>query len=400
MDFSLIPEGTVTSVPGFLAGAIHAGIKGKDKPDLAILYSRMPCVAAGVFTTNLIKSAPVTLSQRHLTQRTARAIVVNSGCANACLGEQGAKDAAEMASLTATKLGIPSEEVLVASTGVIGKPLPMSQLRNGFPKVKLRQDGGHELARAMMTTDTKPKEIAIQVEAKEGKFTLGGVAKGAGMIHPELATLLCFITTDAAIDADFLQQSLKKAVDVSFNMLSIDGETSPSDCIFLLANGLARNTEISFNNGEAFQSALGEVCTYLAKSIAQDGEGATKLIEVIVEGAINQTDARQAARTIVGAPLVKTAIHGSDPNWGRIAAAVGRSGAKVTEGKLDIYLNDICVMKQGRSIPFDQDELRTSLATANKVPIKVYLNLGDGRATAWGCDLSEEYVRINSEYTT
>ena len=400
MDFSLIPEGTVTSVPGFLAGAVRAGITGKDKPDLAILYSRMPCVAAGVFTTNLIKSAPVTLSQRHLTQRTARAIVVNSGCANACLGEQGAKDAAEMASLTATKLGIPSGEILVASTGVIGKPLPMSQLRNGIPEVKLRQDGGHELARAMMTTDTRPKEIAIQVEAKEGKFTLGGVAKGAGMIHPELATLLCFITTDAAMNADFLQQSLKKAVDVSFNMLSIDGETSPSDCVFLLANGLARNTEISFNNGEAFQSALGEVCTYLAKSIAQDGEGATKLIEVTVEGAINQTDARQAARTVVSAPLVKTAIHGSDPNWGRIAAAVGRSGVKVTEGKLDIYLNDICVMKQGRSIPFDQDELRTSLATANKVPIKVYLNLGDGRATAWGCDLSPEYVRINSEYMT
>jgi glutamate N-acetyltransferase/amino-acid N-acetyltransferase len=330
----------------------------------------------------------------------AQAVVVNSGCANACLGEQGAKDAAEMARLTAEKLGIPSEEILVASTGVIGKTLPMSQLRNGFPKVKLRQDGGHELARAMMTTDTMPKEIAIQVEAKEGKFTLAGVAKGAGMIHPELATLLCFITTDAAIDADFLQQSLKKAVDVSFNMLSIDGETSPSDCVFLLANGLARNTGISFNNGEAFQSALGEVCTYLAKSIAQDGEGATKLIEVAVEGAVNQTDARQAARTIVSSPLVKTAIHGGDPNWGRIAAAVGRSGAKVTEGKLDIYLNDICVMKQGRPIPFDQDELRTSLATANKVPIKVYLNLGDGSATAWGCDLSEEYVRINSEYTT
>jgi len=309
-------------------------------------------------------------------------------------------DASEMASLTATKVSIAAKEVLVASTGVIGKPLPMSQIRNGIPKVKLRQDGGHELVRAMMTTDTMPKEIAIQVEAKEGKFTIGGVAKGAGMMHPELATMLCFITTDAAVNIDFLQQSLKKAVDVSFNMLSIDGETSPNDCVFLLANGLARNTEISFNNGGDFQNALNEVCIYLAKSIAQDGEGATRLIEVVVEGAVDQTEARQAARTIVSSPLVKAAMHGGDPNWGRIVAALGRSGAKIREDKLDVHLNDICVVKQGSPTRFDAEELRTSLARANNVPIKVYLNLGDGRATAWGCDLSEEYVRINSEHAT
>ena len=400
MDFSLIPDGTVTSVPGFAAGAVHAGIKDKDELDLAILYSKMPCVATGVFTTNLVKSAPIILSQRHLTQRKARAIVVNSGCANACLGEQGMTDASEMTSLTATKVSIPSQEVLVASTGVIGKPLPMSQVRNGIPKVKLRQDGGHELARAMMTTDTRPKEIAIQVEAKEGKFTIGGVAKGAGMMHPELATMLCFITTDAAVNIDFLQQSLKKAVDVSFNMLSIDGETSPSDCVFLLSNGLAGNTEIGFNNGKDFQNALNEACIYLAKSIARDGEGATKLIEVVVEGAVNQTEARQAARTIVSSPLVKAAMHGGDPNWGRIVAALGRSGAKIREDKLDVHLNDICVMKQGSPTRFDAEGLRTSLARLNRMPIKVYLNLGDGRATAWGCDLSEEYVRINSEHAT
>jgi len=400
MDFSLIPDGTVTSVPGFVAGAVHAGIKDTDELDLAILYSKMPCAATGVFTTNLVKSAPIILSQRHLTQRKAMAIVVNSGCANACLGEQGMIDASEMASLTATKVSLPSQEVLVASTGVIGKPLPMSQIRNGIEKIELHQDGGHELARAMMTTDTTPKEIAIQVEAKEGKFTIGGVAKGAGMMHPELATMLCFMTTDAAVNIDFLQQSLKKAANASFNMLSIDGETSPNDCIFLLANSLARNTEISFNNGEAFQNVLDEVCTYLAKSIARDGEGATKLIEVVVEGAVNQTEARQAARTIVSSPLVKAAMHSGDPNWGRIVAALGRSGAKIREDKLDVHLNDICVMKQGSPTRFDAEELRTSLARANNVPIKVYLNLGDGRATAWGCDLSEEYVRINSEYIT
>jgi len=379
---------------------VERGIKDKEELDLAILYSKTPCVAAGVFTSNLVKSAPVILSQRHLTQRKARAIVVNSGCANACLGEQGMIDASEMATLAAAKLGLPSQEVLVASTGVIGKPLPMSQIRNGMERIKLHQDGGHELARAMMTTDTRPKEIAIQVEAKEGKFTIGGVAKGAGMMHPELATLLCFITTDAAVSIDFLQQSLKKAVDVSFNMLSIDSETSPSDCVFLLANSLARNTEISFSNGEVFQNALNEACIYLAKSIARYGEGATKLIEVIVEGAVNQTEARQAARTIVSSPLVKAAMHGNDPNWGRIVAALGRSGAKIREDKLDVHLNDICVMKQGRPTYFDAEELRTSLARANNVPIKVYLNLGDGQATAWGCDLSEEYVTINSEYAT
>ena len=400
MDFSLIPDGTVTSVPGFVAGAVHAGIKDTDELDLAILYSKMPCVATAVFTTNLVKSAPIILSQRHLTQRKARAIVVNSGCANACLGEQGMTDASEMASLTATKVSIAAKEVLVASTGVIGKPLPMSQIRNGIEKIELHQDGGHELARAMMTTDTRPKEIAIQVEAKEGKFTIGGVAKGAGMMHPELATMLCFMTTDAAVNIDFLQQSLKKAANASFNMLSIDGETSPSDCVFLLANGLASNTEIGFNNGEDFQNALNEVCIYLAKSIARDGEGATKLIEVVVEGAVNQTEARQAARTIVSSPLVKAAMHGGDPNWGRIVAALGRSGAKIREDKLDVHLNDICVMKQGSPTRFDAEELRTSLASANNVPIKVYLNLGDGRATAWGCDLSEEYVRINSEHAT
>jgi glutamate N-acetyltransferase/amino-acid N-acetyltransferase len=276
----------------------------------------------------------------------------------------------------------------------------MSQVRNGIEKIEPHQDGGHELARAMMTTDTRPKEIAIQVEAKEGKFTIGGVAKGAGMMHPELATMLCFITTDAAVNIDFLQQSLKKAVDVSFNMLSIDGETSPSDCVFLLANGLASNTEIGFNNGEDFQNTLNEVCVSLAKSIARDGEGATKLIEVVVEGAVNQTEARQAARTIVSSPLVKAAMHGGDPNWGRIVAALGRSGAKIREDKLDVHLNDVCVMKQGSPTRFDAEELRTSLARLNRVPIKVYLNLGDDKATAWGCDLSEEYVRINSEHAT
>jgi glutamate N-acetyltransferase/amino-acid N-acetyltransferase len=242
--------------------------------------------------------------------------------------------------------------------------------------------------------------MAVQVDLRGGRVTIGGVAKGAGMIHPNLATMLCFVGTDAAVSAGFLQAALHKAVDHSFNMISIDGDTSPGDCVFLLANGLAGNEPVGFENGDAFQEALSAVCTHLAKSVAQDGEGATKLIEVTVEGAKDQPEARQAARAIVSSSLVKAAMHGHDPNWGRIVAALGRSGARVSEDRLDIYLNDICVVKQGCAAPFNKREMILALSKSNNVLIRVCLNLGDGQATAWGCDLSEQYVRINSAYTT
>jgi len=379
---------------------VCAGIKSKDELDLAILCSKVPCTAAGVFTTNQIKSAPVILSQRHIAKGRAQAIVVNSGCANACIGGPGLADAVEMAKLTAAKLGISLEEVLVASTGVIGVPLPMDKIRTGIPKIKPTRGGGHDFCRAIMTTDTRLKELAVQVDLKGTKFTMSGVAKGAGMIHPNMATLLCFIATDAVVSADFLQAALQKAVDGSFNMVSIDGDTSPSDCVFVLANGLVGNEPIDFDNGGAFQEALTAVCTHLAKSVARDGEGATKLIEVTLEGAEDQIWARQAARTIAGSPLVKAAIHGNDPNWGRIVAALGRSGAMVSEDRLDVYLNDICVMKQGCPASFDKAEMISALSHSDNVLIRLCLNLGDGQATAWGCDLSEEYVTINSAYTT
>ncbi len=382
-----------------MAGAVHAGIKGENELDLAILCSEAPGAAAGVLTTNRIKSAPVILSQRHLSKRQAQAIVVNSGCANACVGEQGLIDASEMAKLTAAKLNISPEDVLVASTGVIGMPLPMNQVKTGIEKIRLLH-GGHDFARAIMTTDTKPKEIAARVDEGGVKFTIAGVAKGAGMIHPNLATLLCFIATDALVNTEFLQSVLQKAVGISLNMVSVDGDTSPSDCAFLLANGLAGNEMISFDNGETFQEALNEVCVYLAKSIARGGEGATKLIEITVEGATKHAEARQAARTIASSPLVKAAIHGNDPNWGRIVAALGRSGAEIREDKLDVYLDNICVMKQGYPMPFNKEEMRAVLSNNDSVLIRVCINLGDNKATAWGCDLSEEYVRINSEYTT
>ena len=399
--FDLIPSGSVTSALGFLAGAVHAGIKSKGEFDLAILYSEVPCKAAGVFTTSQIKSAPVILSQRHIARRRAQAIVANAGCANACTGEPGLADAVEMTKLAAAKLGISPEEVLVASTGVIGVPLPMDKIRAGISKIKPTLRGGHNFCRAIMTTDTRPKEMAAQVHSKGIKFTIGGVAKGAGMIHPNMATLLCFITTDAVVSADFLPAALHKAVDGSFNMVSIDGDTSPSDCVFLLANGLAGNESIDFDSGGAFQEALSAICAHLARSVARDGEGATKLIEVTVERAEDQVWARQAARTIASSPLVKAAIHGNDPNWGRIVAALGRSGARVREDRLDVYLNDVCVMKQGNPVPFiSKGEMISALSHSDNVLIRLCLNLGDGQAIAWGCDLSEEYVTINSAYTT
>ncbi|MBM4454375.1 MAG: bifunctional glutamate N-acetyltransferase/amino-acid acetyltransferase ArgJ, partial [Chloroflexi bacterium] len=329
----------------------------------------------------------------------AQAIVVNSGCANACTANKGMAAAEEMAKSVAKKLDISSQDVLVASTGVIGIPLPMDKIKRGIKEVVLTEDGGHEMAQAMMTTDTFAKEIAVQVQAEPKGFTVGGVAKGAGMIHPNMATMLCFLTTDAAADAEFLQSALKKSVDSSFNMITIDGDTSPSDTVAILANGLARNQPLSKANGKLFQKALDKVCLYLAKSIARDGEGATKLMEVIVEGAMNEIEARLAARTIASSPLVKTAIHGNDPNWGRIVSALGRSGARVTEAKLDAYLNSICVMKQGHPLPFDKQQASASLNN-KEVLLRVNLNLGQGKAIAWGCDLSAEYVNINSAYTT
>ena len=397
-----IPGGTVTSPQGFHAGATYAGIKKKtdDALDLGILFSEEPCVATALFTTNKIKSAPVVLCQQRLQEGRTVAVVVNSGCANASMGEQGLADAMETTALTASGLGVAPEDVLVASTGVIGKPLPMKLIEAGLSQIVLTNDGGHELAKAVMTTDTFPKETAVATRVGDSGFTIGGVAKGSGMIHPDLATMLCFLTTDAAVDLDFLRAALRKAVDVSFNMVSVDGDTSPSDTVLIMANGLAGNEPISQSYGQsAFQQALDQVCTYLTKSIARDGEGATKLIEVTVNGAINTAEARLAARTVVSSPLVKAAVHGCDPNWGRILAAVGRSGVDVVESNIDLCIGDILLVKRGTPLPFSKQDVVRILGQS-EVPISLNLNLGTASAIAWGCDLSEEYVTINSQYTT
>jgi glutamate N-acetyltransferase/amino-acid N-acetyltransferase len=406
MNFNIevIPEGNVTSPVGFLAGAVYAGIKQKSKDtlDLGAIYSEATCTAAGVFTTNKLKAAPVLLDKERLQKYgKARAVIVNSGCANACTGEQGMANAITTAEMTAKKLGIKSEDVLVSSTGVIGVQLPMDKMEDGINRLTFSTEGGFNLARAIMTTDTKPKNIAIKVRNGKTEFCIGGIAKGAGMIHPNMATMLCFLTTDAAVESQFLKSSLKKAVDATFNMISVDGDTSTNDTVLLLSNGLAGNRTITpgSESARAFQEALNKVCLHLAKCIARDGEGATRLIEVVVNGARTRSEARRAARTIASSPLVKTAVHGGDPNWGRIIAAAGRSGAELEPEKSEVFINNLCLFKSGMPLAFEKKTAAAMLAQ-DEVLLRVELNLGKGQASAWGCDLSEEYVVINSEYTT
>jgi glutamate N-acetyltransferase/amino-acid N-acetyltransferase len=398
-----VPGGTVTSPAGFFAGATSAGINGKaaGKLDLAVLFSETPCTAAGVFTSSKLKGAPVKLTRQRLEKGKAGAVVVNSGCANAFTGEHGMVDAAETASLVAGGIGIDPEDVLVASTGVIGVPLPMKKIRASVEEIILSRDGGHDLAKAMMTTDNLPKETAVRVRVGDGEFTIGGAVKGSGMIHPDMATLLCFLTTDASVERGFLEGALKRAVDASFNMVSVDGDTSPSDMALLLANGLAGGEPVTVDSpkAEAFQRALEQVCIELARLVAADGEGATRLIEVIVDGAADVSQARKAARAVISSALVKAAIHGADPNWGRVVAAVGRSGAAMDEAMIDLFIGDIQVIKAGKAVKSGKREINR-LLESREINLRVNLSLGEGRATAWGCDLSAEYVAINSDYMT
>jgi glutamate N-acetyltransferase/amino-acid N-acetyltransferase len=394
-----IKQGTVTSPSGFMAGAVEGYIKYKGKLDFGILFSEKACSSAALFTANKIKAAPIIVSMRHIQSDTARIVVVNSGCANACTGKHGIRDAEETAHVVAEKLGVLESEILVASTGVIGTRMPMAKVKSAIQAIKLKKNGGHQLARAIMTTDTRPKEIAVQISDGSGAYIIGGIAKGSGMIHPDMATLLCFITTDAAVEPGFLHLALKKAVADSFNMITVDGDTSTNDMVSIMANGVAANKRIDSKNGQTFQIALNQVCRYLARCIAADGEGATKMIQVDIEGAGSIADARTIARMIAGSLLVKSAMHGNDPNWGRIVAALGRSGARIKEKNLDVYLQNTAVMQKGAPFNMDKNMLSGKLAT-DKVLIRICLNIGRAKATAWGCDLSEEYVTINSDYTS
>jgi glutamate N-acetyltransferase/amino-acid N-acetyltransferase len=397
----VLAEGSVTSPRGFLAGATASGIK-KSGLDLCLVASDRPAFAAGVFTTNKVKAAPVYLCKSHLSDGSARAIVVNSGNANACTHERGMADALEMARLTGEKLGVPTAEVLVASTGVIGVHLPMDRVRAGIQAVTLSPNGGTVASQAIMTTDTRPKTCAVQLQIGGRQVTVGGMAKGAGMIHPNMATMLAFITTDAAVsDGALLRSSLVEAVDASFNMVTIDGDTSTNDTLLLIANGAAGNEPIAAGTPEAaaFQAALDYVAAELAKAVARDGEGATKLIEVSVRGARSRDDARKVARAVAGSNLVKAAVYGADPNWGRILCAAGYSGADVDQERADIGIGQAQLMLDGDILPFDKKAASAELAGPN-VLIYVDLHLGNGEAVAWGCDLTEGYVDINAKYTT
>ena len=394
-----MPGGTVTSAAGFKAGATFAGINKStgNKPDLGILFSESPCVTAGLFTTNQIKAAPVKLCQQKLPGNRMRAIVANSGCANAATGKQGQDDATAMSALAARHIGVTAEDVLVASTGIIGQRLPMALVETGMKNINLSGDGGHQLAEAIMTTDTILKEVAVAA----GGFVVGGIAKGSGMIHPQLGTLLCFLSTDARVSQGLLSSALRKAVDISFNMISIDSDTSPNDTVLIMANGMSDVEPINPGTEQQaiFQQALDQVCLHLAKAIASDGEGASKLIEVTVCQAASINQARLAARAIVSSPLVKAAVHGNDPNWGRVIAAAGRSGADMVESRLGLSIGGLCLVKAGVAVPFDKDSVIAAMSDS-KMTIELELNMGEATATAWGCDLSPEYVAINSAYTS
>jgi glutamate N-acetyltransferase/amino-acid N-acetyltransferase len=401
-QFRPVVEGGVTFPAGFSAGAVYAGVKtpGPGKLDLAILASDRPAVTAGIFTTNAFCAAPVVVTRERVATRRARAVIVNAGNANACTGEQGLADAREMAALAAARIDGSPDEVLVASTGVIGVPLPMDLIRQGAEAIEFAPDGGSRFAQAIITTDTRTKEAAAEVDIGGHTVRIGGAAKGAGMIHPNMATLLVFVATDAAVEPAFLQDALRRAGADSFNMITVDGDTSTNDTLVVLANGAAGNPVIEGGqDGEKFVAALSYVCGEMAKAVVSDGEGATHLIRVDVRGAASDEDARAAARSVVRSPLVKAAVYGNDPNWGRVLCAVGYSGAKVDPDKVDLYVGDVQLVKDGSPVAGSR-EAAGDVMRQDEVVFVADLHVGAAAATAWGCDLTEAYVVENSAYTT
>jgi glutamate N-acetyltransferase/amino-acid N-acetyltransferase len=397
-------DGGITAVPGILAAGVTAGIKPSGKKDLALIYSSAPARAAAVFTTNQVKGAPVLVSQEHIRDGRAQAIVASSGCSNVCTGEQGIKDAREMTKTVGELLRIKPNQVLIAATGVIGALLPMDKVRTALPKLVkgLSPQGGRNAAEAIMTTDTRPKEAALRVEVGGRPITIGGIAKGVGMLEPHLATMFCFLATDAMVAADALPRALKRAVDASLNRITVDGDQSTSDTVALLANGLAENAPLERGSRALRQFARGldAIVARLAHMLVSDGEGVTKVVEVGVSGARTRREALLAARSIANSPLVKTAINGADPNWGRLMMALGKSPARVVQDKVSIRFGDEVLVEKGAlKAGARVDKIRALMAGA-EYAIGIDLGLGRGRETVWTSDLSEEYVRINGKYTT
>lgn len=400
-------EGGVTAPKGFKAAGLYAGIK-KQKKDMAMIYSEVPCKAAGTFTTNLVKAAPVKWDMEVVyNSPAAQAVVINSGVANACTGAVGMEYCREMAEVTGAELGIPMDSVLVASTGVIGKQLPMdiikAGIRNLVPILGDTLDDGTIAAEAIMTTDTKKKEIAVEIELSGKTVTIGGMCKGSGMIHPNMCTMLSFITTDAAISKEMLQAALSEDIIDTYNMVSVDGDTSTNDTVLLMANGMAGNPEITEKNEDfkKFLDALNFVDTYLAKKIAEDGEGATALFEVKVINALDKEQASVLAKAIVTSSLTKAAIFGHDANWGRILCAMGYSGAQFDPEKVDLFFQSaagkIQLIENGMAIDYSE-EIATQILSEPEVTTIADVKMGSAEATAWGCDLTFDYVKINADY--
>ena len=408
MHIEILKEGGVTAPKGFRANGIHCGIrKNKDKKDLMLIVSDVLCDAAAVYTQNLVCGAPVTVTRENLKNGKARAVICNSGIANTCNAD-GVEKAEAMCALTEQYTGIPANDVVVASTGVIGQPIDLEPIQNGMQTLVdgLNENGSSAAAQAIMTTDTVKKEIAVSVELSGGKTcTLGAIAKGSGMIHPNMATMLSFITTDANISAEMLQKALRWCVTRSYNMLSVDGDTSTNDTVAILANGLCGNTRIETENEDynAFCSALFEICSRVVRMLAKDGEGATKLVVCEVVGAADEETARVCAKSVIRSPLVKTAMFGSDANWGRVLCALGYAGAAIDVSKIDVSFRSrkgtVPVCKNGAGIEFSEEKAKEVLLE-DEIEILVDLNSGDAEATAYGCDLTYDYVKINGDYRT
>lgn len=403
-----IITGGVTAAKGFKAASTAAGIKYKDRQDMAMIYSQEPCRSAGTFTTNVVKAAPVKWDKNQVTNGVpARAVVINAGIANACTGEKGMGYCGQTAGAAAQALGIPAESVLVASTGVIGMQLPMDRITAGVkamaPLLDESLESGTGASRAIMTTDTKNKEVAVQFELGGNTVTMGGMCKGSGMIHPNMCTMLSFVTTDAAISKELLQEALSQDIRDTYNMISVDGDTSTNDTVLLLANGLAGNQEIT-EKGEDYHTfcrALKIVNETLAKKMAGDGEGCTALFEVKIVGAETKEQARVLAKSVICSSLTKAAIFGHDANWGRILCAMGYSGAQFDPEKVDLYFESAAgkmqIIKDGVAVDYSEEQA-TRILSEPAVTAVADIKMGDAKATAWGCDLTFDYVKINADY--
>lgn len=403
-NYTVIEDGSITSPQGFTASGVHCGLRRSKRQDIGAIFCERPAHAAAVYTTNVFRAAPLDVTKESVAvEKKLQAVVVNSANANACTGEQGMEDAKAMRDMMASELSIAPHLVGVASTGVIGVNLPMDKVQAGIRKLSkhFSKAGGADFCQAILTTDLVQKEIAVKLVIDGQSVCIAGAAKGSGMIQPNMATMLGFITTDAVISQEALQLALSETTDLSFNMITVDGDTSTNDMVVAMASGLANNGELHPGHPEwlSFVSAFQFVTEYLAKAIARDGEGATKLLEVTVEGAESDVAAQRIVKTVIGSSLVKTAIFGADANWGRIIAAVGRSGETINPATVDIYLGNMAMLEQSTPIAFSEEEAAQYLKE-DQINIRIALHLGEGRATGWGCDLSYEYVRINAAYRT